>query len=83
MSNQVNKHRKECNFTVGQAVLLDTRNLKLASSSTKKLQPRFVGPFVICKRVGRVAYKLDLPSSSNVHPVFHVSLLKPYTGSVV
>ncbi|KAI3684730.1 hypothetical protein L6452_33955 [Arctium lappa] len=42
-----------------------------------KLRPRYVGPFPITKRVGEVAYKLDLPADlRGVHPVFHVSNLK-------
>ncbi|GKF48870.1 putative reverse transcriptase domain-containing protein [Tanacetum coccineum] len=39
--------------------------------------PRFVGPFKIIKRVGDVAYKLELPEElSRVHNTFHVSNLK-------
>ncbi|GJX92682.1 putative reverse transcriptase domain-containing protein [Tanacetum coccineum] len=42
-----------------------------------KLQPRFVGPFEIIKKVGPVAYRLDLPEELNgVHDTFHVSNLK-------
>ncbi|KAI3811044.1 hypothetical protein L1987_20760 [Smallanthus sonchifolius] len=38
---------------------------------------RYVGPFKILERVGKVAYKLDLPLElNNVHPTFHVSNLK-------
>jgi hypothetical protein len=42
-----------------------------------KLSPRFIGPFLILKRVGEVAYPLKLPDHlSDVHDVFHVSQLK-------
>nr|GEV38340.1 reverse transcriptase domain-containing protein [Tanacetum cinerariifolium] len=41
------------------------------------LAPRFVGPFEIIKKVGPVAYRLDLPEELNgVHDTFHVSNLK-------
>ena len=41
-----------------------------------KLSPRYCGLFKILKRIGDVAYKLELSESSQVHPVFHVSKLK-------
>jgi hypothetical protein len=42
-----------------------------------KLSPRFIGPFMIFRRVGEMAYQLELPSNlSDVHNVFHVSQLK-------
>ncbi|GKA62869.1 putative reverse transcriptase domain-containing protein [Tanacetum coccineum] len=42
-----------------------------------KLAPRFVGPFAIIKKVGPVAYRLDLPKELNdVHDTFYVSNLK-------
>ena len=41
-----------------------------------KLAPRYVGPYRICQRVGRLAYELKLPEELiGVHPVFHVSQL--------
>nr|GEV89358.1 hypothetical protein [Tanacetum cinerariifolium] len=44
-----------------------------------KLSPRFIGPFEILDRVGKVSYRLALPPQlSHVHDVFHVSLLKGY-----
>ena len=42
-----------------------------------KLSPRFIGPFLILKRVGEVAYQLKLPDHlADVHDGFHVSQLK-------
>ena len=44
----------------------------LSTGPVPKLSPRYCGPFRIIQRVGNVAYKLDLPETSQVHPVFHV-----------
>ena len=50
-----------------------------------KLNPRFVGPFEILKRIGVVAYRLALPPFlspflSAIHNVFHVSMLRKYVA---
>jgi len=62
-------------------VLLNTKNLKLKVSGTKKLCPKFVGPFKVIKRVGEVAYRLVLPPNIKVHSVFHVNLLHEYRSN--
>ena len=42
-----------------------------------KLNPRYVGPFEIIEKIGKVAYKLNLSAELGaVHNVFHVSNLK-------
>ncbi|MCO5571022.1 hypothetical protein L7F22_024753 [Adiantum nelumboides] len=43
----------------------------LKTGPTPKLLPIFCGPFKILRRVGSMAYKLELPANSRVHPVFH------------
>jgi hypothetical protein len=45
------------------------------------LAPKFYGPYTILKHIGHVAYQLDLPNHSNVHPDFHVSCLKNVIGT--
>ena len=46
-----------------------------------KLSPRYVGPYRILKRIGKVAYELELTTDlAAVHPTFHISLLKKCVG---
>lgn len=48
-----------------------------------KLAPRFYGSFQIVQKIGTIAYQLDLPSSSRIHPTFHISLLKKKLGNQI
>ncbi|WMV49442.1 hypothetical protein MTR67_042827 [Solanum verrucosum] len=46
-----------------------------------KLSPRYIGPYRIAKRIGNVAYELELSQElAAVHPVFHISMLKKCIG---
>ncbi|GKG16891.1 hypothetical protein Tco_0361848, partial [Tanacetum coccineum] len=69
------KRRKPLELSVGDYVLLKVSPWKgvVRFGKKGKLAPRFVGPFEIVKKVGRVAYRLDLPEELNdIHDMFHV-----------
>nr|XP_027062796.1 uncharacterized protein LOC113689175 [Coffea arabica] len=72
--------RKDLDFKIGDRVFLKITLLRSVTAGRgKKLQPKFVGPFKILQRIGKVAYQLELPSSlSRIHDVFYVSMLKKY-----
>jgi hypothetical protein len=68
-------------FAVGDFVFLKVSPTKGVRRFGKKgkLAPRYVGPFFITERVGKVAYRLDLPEQlTGIHPVFHISMLRKY-----
>ncbi|GKF31451.1 hypothetical protein Tco_0101249 [Tanacetum coccineum] len=71
--------RKPMEFQVGDKVMLKVSPWKgvVRFGKRGKLNPRYVGPFKVLKKIGAVAYKLELPQElSRVHNTFHVSNLK-------
>ena len=77
------KRRRPLEFQVGDSVFLKVAPMKgvMRFGKKGKLSPRFIGPFEILERIGKVAYKLALPPElSSVHNVFHVSMLKKYVS---
>ena len=74
MEKQVNKHRRAIDFTVGDLVWLKTEHLALGASLSRKLAPKWIGPYKIVQEINPVAFKLDLPAKFHrLHPVFHSS----------
>jgi hypothetical protein len=66
-------------YKLGGKVLLSTKYLNLKHSKTsRKLLPKWIGPFEVVQVVGPVACKLKMNPGWRVHPVFHVSLLELY-----
>ncbi|CAJ2638229.1 unnamed protein product [Trifolium pratense] len=77
------KRRKDIEFQEGDHVFLRVKSTTGVGRALKsrKLTSRFIGPFEILKRVGKVAYRIALPPSlANLHDVFHVSQLRKYVS---
>ena len=75
-----NRSHQPLFMRVGDWAMLRLHKGYLIPSSigmTKKLTQQYVGPFQIVKKVGRLAYKLDVPSDWRIHPVFSVAQLEP------
>lgn len=83
MKKYADSKRRAMDFNIGDMVLVKLqpyRQHSVALRSNQKLGLRYFGPFPIIEKIGEVVYKLMLPPSAKIHPVFHISLLKPCKG---
>ncbi|PON40132.1 Chromo domain containing protein [Parasponia andersonii] len=84
MKQVYDKNHVERRFEPGDWVyvkLQPYQQLSIVNRKSQKLAARFYGPFRVIEKIGEVAYKLELPSSSKIHPVFYVSVLKKTLGN--
>jgi len=76
MEEFANRKRKPPpRYRVGDKVWLSTKNIHTQRPS-KKLDHKHIGPFTILEQIGTTSYRLDLPQSMRIHPVFHSNLLR-------
>jgi hypothetical protein len=69
-------------INIGDKVWLLRHNLK-TNRPCDKIDFRHLGPFLVVKQINDVAFRLELPPSMKIHPVFYVSLLEPYKESSI
>lgn len=84
MRQVANRKRRDLELCPVDMVLVKLqpyRQTTVAGRRFAKLSKRYYGPFPIVEKIGAVAYRLKLPKSSQIHPVFHVSMLKPFKGT--
>ena len=74
------QHHKAMFFKEGDSVLLrlhEGYNIPANALITKKLGQQYAGPFKVLRKVGRLAYELNIPVHWRVHPVFSIAMLEP------
>ncbi|KAH9753791.1 Endonuclease [Citrus sinensis] len=80
MKKWADTRRRHVEHKEGDQVMIKLlpQQFKTLRKVHKGLVRRYEGPFRVVRRVGSVSYQLQLPPRLKIHPVFHVSLLKPY-----
>ncbi|RVW41869.1 hypothetical protein CK203_104745 [Vitis vinifera] len=80
MKKWADKKRRHTNNKVRDIVLvkLIPQQFKLLRSLHNGLVMRYERPFPILEKVGKMSYRIEFPSRLKIHPIFHVSYLKPY-----
>ena len=84
MKMQADKKRREFQLQIGDLALVKLqpyRQHSVALQKNQKLGMWFFGPFEVLEKIGTMAYKLRLPDTARIHPVFHISLLKKFVGN--
>ncbi|KAK2989333.1 hypothetical protein RJ640_015044 [Escallonia rubra] len=82
MKKHADKNRRSQEYNVGDKVMVKLllQDRKFLRGRDSRLLQKYEGPLTIVKKIGKMAYKVTPPQwwSRQLHPVFHVSMLKPF-----
>ena len=82
MACSADKHCRDVLFHSGDLVYVNTAHFSLAPGLSRKLAPKWVGPFPVERIISSVAYCISLPDEYGyIHHVFHISSLRGHHGS--
>lgn len=85
MKHEADKKCRHVEFQLGDQVLVKLQPYQQSSVALpkyQKLSSCCFGSFSMLAKIGSVAYKLSLPSTAKLRPIFHVSQLKPFHGNI-
>ena len=72
------RSHKPLDLAEGSQVFLRLHHgYELPGITNKKLHQQRAGPFKVLKKVGQLAYRLDLPPVMQIHPVISIAQLEP------
>ncbi|XP_074364002.1 uncharacterized protein LOC141704713 [Apium graveolens] len=84
MKKWADVRRQPMKYHVGDKIMVKLlpQQFKVFRKVHKGLIRKYEGPFEVVGKVENVSYKVQLPPNMKIHPVFHVSMLKPYNEDV-
>ncbi|KAH6787578.1 hypothetical protein C2S52_007130 [Perilla frutescens var. hirtella] len=86
MKKYADQKRRFVEYRVGDRIMVkvpDQRLSKVSRGRDARLMPKYIGPLTILQRIGKVAYRVELPPWWRIHNVIHVSQLKPFQADKV
>ena len=81
MAHSGDKHHRDVTFHTGDLVYVNIAHFSLDTRLSRKLAPRWVGPFPIEQVISSVAYCISLPAEYGyIHPVYF--MFPPYIDTI-